>query len=382
MRTFTILKIVFLSISLFFLFTNTSSAQGSALFEDFENMNQVSIFAGSRPITTPNGAWLIAGSSAYLSGDRLLGEVSIRLRANNSDPATGAVTIPGEGTNGANVIQMQFDKPSGVGEVSFFYGSFSTHGGGVVSVEYSTNAGLTWIKPANNAVTAPKWDDVKEMRKFTVPINVQGNVRVRIIKYKQSGTTNSVNVDNLHITDYVCENCVIAPTFTPPSGSYAEAINVAITSGTAGATIRYTLNGDNPTEESEEYLDPIAISTQTILKARAWKEGMEPSTVSTANYIFPQAINTLAELRAFAPPYNADKENIGTTVYTYTGNAVVTHVQNFNSVKYIQDENTAIMIFDPNKQIQVDVTVGDKISNITGTLTNYFGMIQIVPTGE
>ena len=379
MRTFTIFKTLFMS-TLLLLLCNMNALAQCTLSEDFENMDKDAAYAG-RIITTPSGEWMILGYSQMDNNDRYLNTKSIRLRANNNDPANNAMTIPGEGTTGANVIQMQFDKPNGVGSVSFYYGSYSTHNGGTVSVEYSTNGGTAWIKPANNAVTAPKWADVGEMRQFTVPINVQGNVRIRIIKYKQSGTANSVNVDNLCVTDFNPAGYVASPTFNPSGGSYAAPINVVISSTTAGATIRYTLDGSDPTTSSTQYSTPIAISTQTTLKAGAWKEGMQPSTISTANYIFPESVSTLAALRAQAPPYTGGN-NAGTAVYKFTGQAVLTQMQDNNGVKYIQDETAAIYIFDPNKKITAGKEIGDKLTNISGTLTNYFGMIEFVPVED
>lgn len=91
-------------------------------------------------------------------------------------------------------------------------------------------------------------------------------------------------------------------------------------------------------------------------------------------------VATLAELRAVAPPYTG-AANAGTTVYKYSGEAVVTQLQSFNNVKYIQDATGAIMIFDPTGKI-TGVNIGDKITNVYGTLTNYFGMVELVPTAN
>jgi len=376
MRTFTILKNIFMGMLLLFLFTNVSFAQDCDLFEDFEILNPNAAYAG-RTVTTPNGDWWMVGYSTMDVNDRRIDDKSIRLRAGANDSLNN---VTGENTKGANVVEMLFDKPNGVGKVSFFYGSYSTHNGGVVSVEYSTDGGTTWIKPDNNAVTSPAWTTVNEMQEFTVLINVQGNVRVRLIKYKQTGST-SVNVDNLCVTDFIEEGVVFAPKFNPPGGSYTGTVNVTITSDTPDATIRYTLDGNDPTLESSVYSTPVAISIQTTLKAKAWKEEMEPSPITTATYIFPQSVSTLAELRALAPEYTGGNSP-GSAVFKYTGTATITHVQNFNNVKYIQDGTAAIMIFDPNpKKLQDGLEVTDKITNITGTLTNYFGMLQIIPTG-
>jgi len=368
-----------MSAVVFFLCITATFAQECKMFENFENINPAAAYAG-KIVTTPNGNWMILGYSQMDTNDRFLDSKSIRLRANDNDPASGAMTIPGTNTTGANVIQMQFDKQNGAGNVSFYYGSYSSHSGGIVSVEYSTDGGTSWIKPENNAVTSPAWNAGTGMQQFTVSVNVQGNVRIRIIKYKQLGTKNSVNVDNLCVTDFDPAGYVAAPAFNPPGGSYTAPVNVTITSATNNAIIRYTLDGSAPNEESPVFSTPISISEQTTLKAKAWKGEMNPSVVSTANYIFPTGVGTLAQLRALAPALG---EPAGTKVFLYTGKAIVTHKQNNNNVKFIQDETAAIMIFDPGAGLlQKDIEVGDQITNISGTLTNYFGMLEIIPTGK
>ena len=92
------------------------------------------------------------------------------------------------------------------------------------------------------------------------------------------------------------------------------------------------------------------------------------------------SVATLAELRAAAPPYTG-ASNAGTTVYKYSGEAVVSHLQAFNNVKYIQDATGAMMIFDPTGKI-TGINLGDKITNLYGTLTNYFGMVELIPTSN
>lgn len=174
---------------------------------------------------------------------------------------------------------------------------------------------------------------------------------------------------------------VATPSMDPPGGTYSEPINVTITTTTDGATIRYTLDGSDPDESSTLFSTPIPVSEQTTIKAKAWKEGYIESSTRTATYNFPQAITTLAELRALAPGLGQPD---GTTVYRYTGRAVVTQVQNFNNVKYIQDETAAIMIFDPGPASGTPgkitgVELRDQITNLSGTLATYFGMVQLKP---
>ena len=43
-----------------------------------------------------------------------------------------------------------------------------------------------------------------------------------------------------------------------------------------GATIRYTLDGTEPTENSKEYTGPFTLEKSCDIFARSYKEGMEP----------------------------------------------------------------------------------------------------------
>ena len=77
------------------------------------------------------------------------------------------------------------------------------------------------------------------------------------------------------------------PEFEPASGvTFFPSMAVAISCMTEGATIRYTLDGTDPTEESAPYAGPIEIAGAgtTTIKARAFKEGKESSGIVVATY--------------------------------------------------------------------------------------------------
>gem|GEM_PF-2800040 len=81
------------------------------------------------------------------------------------------------------------------------------------------------------------------------------------------------------------------PTFSPAACSFYPTTNVALSCTTAGATIRYTLNGSDPTAESAIYTAPIALSTTTTVKARAFAGGTNASAVATATYTYTEPGN-------------------------------------------------------------------------------------------
>ena len=84
---------------------------------------------------------------------------------------------------------------------------------------------------------------------------------------------------------------VAAPLFSPtsfeqfiPAGS---TLAVALSCTDAGVTIRYTLDGSEPTETSAAYADALELGQPSTLKTRAFKAGMIPSATSTARYALP-----------------------------------------------------------------------------------------------
>lgn len=78
---------------------------------------------------------------------------------------------------------------------------------------------------------------------------------------------------------------VMSPVADPAPGVYFEPPKVTLSCETEGAVIRYTTNGKDPTEKSSIYKKPITVQPlKTVIKARAFKEGMEPSAIVTFEY--------------------------------------------------------------------------------------------------
>ena len=75
--------------------------------------------------------------------------------------------------------------------------------------------------------------------------------------------------------------------FDRDRGYYQQPINVAISVPTAGAVIRYTLDGSAPTASNGQvYASPIPVQTTTVIKAAAFKDGYLPSTIDSHTYVF------------------------------------------------------------------------------------------------
>ncbi|MFV2067309.1 MAG: lamin tail domain-containing protein, partial [Pirellulales bacterium] len=79
--------------------------------------------------------------------------------------------------------------------------------------------------------------------------------------------------------------------FSVDRGFYDAPFDVAITTETPEATIRYTTDGTLPTETSGiEYTGPITVSGTTTLRAAAFREDFVPTNVDTQTYVFPDEV--------------------------------------------------------------------------------------------
>jgi len=110
-----------------------------------------------------------------------------------------------------------------------------------------------------------------------------GNVLDYWFTYEKSGP----QYDTPHFSYTVgggSTTTVAAPTFSPPGGTYSSAQTVTIGSATAGATIRYTVDGSTPTASSMLYSGPISVPNSRTVNAIALKSGSTTSPVSSATY--------------------------------------------------------------------------------------------------
>ncbi len=106
------------------------------------------------------------------------------------------------------------------------------------------------------------------------------------VRFHCYNTTAVRYVDDVSIT-YSAGNeppTCITPTFSPAAGTFASAQNVTISSETDGATIYYTVDGTEPTTESNVYSRAIPVNETTTIKAFAAKADCSNSAVASATY--------------------------------------------------------------------------------------------------
>lgn len=117
---------------------------------------------------------------------------------------------------------------------------------------------------------------------YSGPVSVASSTTIRAIAFK-SGSPDSAVAAAAYSIGAVP---VSAPTFNPAGGTYATTQSVIINSSTSGASIRYTIDGSNPTSTTGMiYSGPISIASTTTVRAIAYKEAATDSAVTSATYV-------------------------------------------------------------------------------------------------
>ena len=79
--------------------------------------------------------------------------------------------------------------------------------------------------------------------------------------------------------------------FSHDRGYQTAPFDLAITTETPGATIRYTMDGTPPSlTNGSTYVAPLTISSTTTLRAMAIKNGFQPTNIDTQTYLFVQDV--------------------------------------------------------------------------------------------
>ncbi|MGV3772012.1 MAG: chitobiase/beta-hexosaminidase C-terminal domain-containing protein [Verrucomicrobiales bacterium] len=122
---------------------------------------------------------------------------------------------------------------------------------------------------------------------------------------------------------------VATPVITPSGGSFSGQVTVTMSSGTAGATIRYTADGSTPTLSSAVYNSALIPSTSVTYKARAFKSGMTDSAVATATFNINNPTGTTGPL--------ADLANNPNTVFPAP--------EGFDTIQYAPDGKLGFIVW-------------------------------------
>lgn len=115
---------------------------------------------------------------------------------------------------------------------------------------------------------------------YTAAVNVADTATVKARAFKTGWTSSDSAASSYWITG----GTVATPTLTPTPGTFTAAPLVTLATATSGATLRYTLDGSDPTAASPLYRYPFVVGVTTTVKARAYKTGWTESAVASGAY--------------------------------------------------------------------------------------------------
>ena len=143
-----------------------------------------------------------------------------------------------------------------------------------------TTSGATIKYTTNGTDPSPTYGNM-----YSTPIQINSTTTVKAYAYKDGMTDSGIATATYTIQ-------VATPTFNPIAGTYGTTQSVAISTTTPDAIIRYSTDGNDPTESSTQYATAISVTQNTTIKAKAWAAGMDPSAVATAVYVIKAATPT------------------------------------------------------------------------------------------
>jgi uncharacterized repeat protein (TIGR03806 family) len=133
-------------------------------------------------------------------------------------------------------------------------------------------------------VIAPNdiWRSIAFMR-----VNTVGDIRMPPLA-RETIDEKGVALLRQWITSLPGRAVVDPPQISPAAGTYDKPVEVSLKVSEAGADIRYTLDGSAPTASDLKYEKPIEVTGPTVVRARAFKEGLTRSIATEGVFIVGQ----------------------------------------------------------------------------------------------
>jgi len=341
--------------------------------EDFENMTGSGGSYTGALVTFGTGQWWVKGYTTMDDQDHRNGARSVRLRGNSGD--------------GDHTVEMRFDKPDGIGTVTFKFGSYGGHSGGQLKLQVSSDSGTTW-QDRGQLITVPSWTAGGEvLQTATVTVNKVFPARIKIVNISNTGNK-TVNVDDISITDCTATvpmlNISGSATFGYlKAGTTSEAQELTVSGENLSDTISYAVEGADSaaftvSENTWTAADGGTLSvTFTPAEARSY----------TASFVVRSAgaedvsVALIGAGLGFTPIPDIAT---GADTSPYSGQTVmiagiVTGVLSNNKSCFIQSGSGAgsgIYVYRASTSSNLTVQAGDSVQLI-GAVAEYYGLLEL-----
>lgn len=137
--------------------------------------------------------------------------------------------------------------------------------------------------------------------------------------------------------DFAAGDPVDNVTISPNGGSFTGPVTVTLSCDTPDATIYYTLDGTDPTQDSHLYSTALVVDNTTMIKARAYATGRMPSPVAKAKFVLPTVGTSVTVLAV--EDASASYVNLGNMGAIWMGNYSGANVQSYLKFSIPELEN-------------------------------------------
>ncbi len=155
------------------------------------------------------------------------------------------------------------------------------------------------------------------------------------------------------------------PSLEPPSGFHGAEVEVTATTDDPDAVLRISFDASVPDEDSQAYVGPFTASSSSelsVVRVRAWSEGLWPSRTATATYSQDTSIldDDLKVVSLVVDPFDLYDEQTG--IYTYGPPDYTTDYPYFGA-NFWEDweRDLHVEIWDPDGTLVIDQDAGVKI---------------------
>ena len=282
---------------------------------------------------------LVVGSNAW-AGSITFADLDLVNGEQYSDPFDGGdfiVTFAGGGNDG-----KYYNTGKGI----------RVYGGGTMTIAAKSGKMSKIVITYSGSSYAPSAASVVNVGTYDVATHTWTGDAASVVFTRPSGTGHW-RVQSITVTLSGATPTCATPSISPNGGSFLGSQEVSITCDTDGATIYYTLDGNDPTTSSTQYNGAFTITESKTVKAFAVKGGMNNSEVASATFT---KTTVSANIAAFVATGSAGFVQLTDALVTYKN----------GTTAYIEDASGAILLY----HCAGDLEAGDKINGIMN-VTSY-----------
>ena len=156
---------------------------------------------------------------------------------------------------------------------------------------------------------------------YTSPFLLTNSATVKARAFKKTYTPSTMASATFSINQQPI--IVSTPVFNPDGGTHNASVMVNLSTTTPNATIYYTTNGDEPTQNSTLYSVPFILTDTTTVKAKAFRSGDTASNTATATFTINKPVTDIIA-PVVSAPNNITSEATGANTMVNLGTGTAT----------------------------------------------------------